>query len=288
MYCIKQPVTFYQRISLRVAYCLFVILFSLLGLNLFREWIGTNSYHAFFASVIAGGLLSLLFIRLLGPYFPAARLRWGFFYLISAGAILFAYITPLPITTVMMDVVHIPRSMEFFLHHHDNETRDKWRYVYKTRGDSHTMVSFLLYKPIRGHDEDLRIYMGYNPFRVHFGRLPPPVEIDKLEFGTDVLSYPLAFTVYKNRKLAPETGVIKGSQVAVFTGNRIRAPKISVIWDEDRVRKDSKPVRIALIKLLWIALSLGLSITILWSGYWLSKTKSIGAEVERYLIDEPE
>lgn len=282
-----QSFTFLQRLSLRVACYLFVGLFSFLGLKLAREWIRTNHYLVLAALLIAIGLLSLILTMLRYSSVSSKRLRWGVFLLTSVSSLIFLVMTPLPITSVMIEVHRVPRSMEFFLQHHDHETRGKWRSVYRARGDSHTKVFFLLPRPIRGHDERLRIYMGRNPHRLHFDRYPPAVEIETVAFGTDVFSLPLSFTVYSGRELSPEAGVISHYGVASFRDGRLRAWKIAVMWDEGRVRKDSIPMRIALIKLLWAILYFGLSAATIWSGSWLPKMKPVGKAIEKYLMQLP-
>ncbi len=283
----RQSYTFLQRLSLRSAVCLFVGLFSYFGLNLTRQWMKANHYHAVAAILVGIGLLSLIPIRFSGSSVSAKRLRWGVFLLSFVSSLIFVIKTPLPITSLMIDVIHIPKSMEFFLQHHSGDTRGKWLSVYRTRGDSHTMVSFSLPRPIRGKDEDLQLYMGYNPHRVHFGRYPSPVEIDKVDFGTVVFGFPLPFTVYKGQDLSVTAGIIGGPHILAFINNRIRAPMITIMWDEHRVRKDSTPIRIVLIKMVWIILYFGLSALILWSGLWMPWLKPVEKTIEKYLMQQP-
>jgi len=288
MYFSRQSCTRFQCVSLYVAYFLFLGIFSFFGLKLAIKWIGTNPYLIFMACIIGIDLVLIVIIRLFHSHIPSEPFRWSVFLLTTVSTLIFVVITPLPITSVMISVDHVPVSMEFFLQHHNNDTRDKWRSVYKTRGDSRSVVSFLLPLPIQGHDEDLQVYMGYNPHRLYFGRYPPQVEIYQVAFGTDVLGLSLPTTTYKDRDLSAEAGIVSGPEISAVFEHRIRAPKMGIIWDEDRVRKNGKIIYITMIKLLWTVLYSGVSAAIIWIVFWVPKVKPIGKAIEKFLLHCPE
>ena len=279
----KGRITLFQRVSLYTGYVLFLGLFSLLALKLADQWIYRNPYLMVVAGVFVVSLSAALIagVSRLSP--AAARLRQGVFLLTITATLLFVILTPLPITSVMIDVRQVPQSMEFFLMHHDDDKRDKWRSVYKTRGDTLATVSFMLPQPIQGRDRGLMIYMGRNPHQVHFGRYPPPVDIYKVSYGTDFFRLPLPMAVYEEGDLLTPAGVVVAPESSSLVNHAVRVSKMEIMWDEARVRKDSGPVRVMLIKLLWVICFTGMSAMILWAHSWTPKAKPLWKAIENYM-----
>ncbi len=283
MHLQNERITLLQRLSLYAGLVLFLVLSLLAALQLSDRWIQQNPYLLFLAGVAGVSLATAMIAGTVRFSAVAARLRPGIFALSVAGALVFETLTPLPITSVMLAVRRVPRSMEFFLQHHGNDNRDQWRSVYKTRGDTHTLVSFILPRPIRGRDTGLMIYMGRNPHRVHFGRFPPAVEIYRVSYGTDFFHLPLALAVYEDDKLLTAAGVIIFPHRTSLVHHAIGAQRMEIMWDEDRVRKDSGPVRVMFIKLLWGVLYAGVSAMILWFSWWTPKIRPVWEVIARYL-----
>ncbi len=283
MYFSKERISPLRQVFLYAGYCLFLGLFSLLAIKLLYQGVHRNPYEIFLVFLVAVNVLvAVLFVSPRLSAF-AARLRLGVLSVTGAAALFFVSAMPLPITTVTVNVVQVPWSMQYFLQHHDRDSRAQWRSVYKMRGDSHTAVSFVLPQPIQGRDEDLRLYMGYNPHRIHFGRYPPPSEVYKVSFGTDILGVSLPLTIYDGKGLDLDSGVISGRHVSFLANHHIRAPILQIMWDENRVRRDSSPVRILVVKILWLIFYIGISVLMLWSHRWTPKMKRLRAEIEKYL-----
>jgi len=284
MHLQSERLTLFRRVALYVDLTLFLGLFSMMALKLFGQWARQNPYLIFLACVflasfvpalVAGGAARLSV--------TAARLRLGAFALIVTAALLFVTLVPLPITSVMIAVRQVPQSMEFFLMHHVDDNRDKWRSVYKIRGDVQITVSFILPQPIRGRDTNLRVYLGCNPHRVYFGRSSPAVDIYRVSYGTDFFRLPLPLAIYEGEDLLKEAGVIAMPGRSLLVNHAIRATKMEIMWDEDRVRRDSGLVPMMLIKLLWVVFYSGISALVLWSFWRTPKVRPVWEAIEGYL-----
>ena len=120
----KGRITLFQRVSLYTGYVLFLGLFSLLALKLADQWIYRNPYLMVVAGVFVVSLSAALIagVSRLSP--AAARLRQGVFLLTITATLLFVILTPLPITSVMIDVRQVPQSMEFFLMRSEEHTSE--------------------------------------------------------------------------------------------------------------------------------------------------------------------